>query len=42
MSTKFESGIIVDDKVLTSMKPAVKDNATVEHAVTGYIFYDVF
>lgn len=36
--TKFESGTTVDDKVLSFMKSDVKDNATVEHAWTQYIF----
>lgn len=38
MSTKFENGDVVNDKVLSFMKPTVEDNATVEHAWTHYIY----
>lgn len=38
MCTKFENGTVVDDKVLSSMKPAVEGNAIVDHAWTNYIF----
>lgn len=38
MSTKFESGATVNDNILSFMKPAVEDNAKVEHAWTQYIF----